>query len=221
MFFLFLFIHSLTTFLLCIPQGVWFVYKICLKEKDTRCLQKMFWTCISRRERTSMVNTKYNLWATTKPRVDFLMSDDSPFDIKCWMLFIYHIGRKYNVSKSMCYFGGVFYMSRLSSHAFNKNNNETTISALLLLPLLWQSYVYIYIYICRVGTSDKVILHVPFIQQWLPTWSYTSNKECHHRYAGQHAVAVAVQMIPSFEVAYTVENWLLTRKLPRINRPWE
>ena len=55
-------------------------------------------------------------------------------------------------------------MSRLSSHAFNKNNNETTISA-LLLPLLCQSYVYIYIHICRVGTSDKVILHVPFIQQ--------------------------------------------------------
>ena len=106
----------------------------------------MFWTCISRRERTSMVNTKYNLWATTKPRVDFLMSDDSPFDIKCWLLFIYHIGRKYSVSKSMCYFGGVFYMSRLSSHAFNKNNNETTISALLLLPLLCQSYVDIYVY---------------------------------------------------------------------------
>ena len=40
---------------------------------------------------------------------------------------------------------------------------------------------------------------------WEPTKAI-SYKECHHRYTGQHAVAVAVQMIPSFEVAYTVEN---------------
>ena len=99
-------------------------------------------------------------------------------------------------------------MSRLSSHAFNKDNNETTISALLLLPLLWQSYVDIYVYMQsrNIGQSHIACSFYPTMTPHLVLCIHTSNKECHHRYAGQHAVAVAVQMIPSFEVAYTVEN---------------
>ena len=50
-----------------------------------------------------------------------------------------------------------------------------------------------------------------------------SCKESHLRYTGKHvvSVAVAVQTIPCLEVEYSVENCLLTKKLPRIDGFWE